>query len=272
MKKVAIVIPYHKSKINNEEKISLEIAKKKFFNLNKFLLIPDNIKLKFDTTNFQIKKIDPIYFSTYLKYNDFLINEKFYRIFSDYDYILIYQLDCLFFSTESELKKFMFFDFIGPPHINIKKRRFTGTLNGGFSLRNVNSCIDVLNSKKFNVFNFKYIQIRHFFGRKRIFRLIKFFFSIFIILIFNKIFNKEIKSFSTIFFENFTKYYNEDVFWSLFVNLFKKDFNLPSFEKALSFGFDKDAKIMFELNKRNLPLGCHCWYKDGNYQFWKRYI
>lgn len=272
MKKIAIVIPNHKSHINEEEIISLKSAKKHFIKYDKFFLIPGNLELDFDISGFDIKKIDPTYFSTYLKYNEFLVNKKFYEIFLDYDYILIYQLDCLFFQAESELEKFIFYDFIGPPHINIRKKRFTGTMNGGFSLRRIDSCIEALESKKFNLLNFKYVQIRHFLSIKRSIRLVSFLTKVFIQFLLKKIFKREKVSFSKLFFQNFSKYFNEDVFWSLFVNLFKKDFKLPGFKQASSFGFDKDPKIMFELNSQKLPLGCHCWYKDGNRLFWDKYI
>lgn len=272
MQKIAIVIPYHKSEIDKYEKISLEFAKKKFIKYDKFFLIPNQLKLNFDIANFQIKKIEPDHFSTYLKYNQFLINNKFYEIFKNYDYILIYQLDCLFFSNEIELEKFMLFDFIGSPHINIKKKRFTGVYNGGFSLRKVHACIEVLNSRKFNLYNFKKIQMRYFLSIKRFFHLIKFFSDVIIKYIANKYFMKKNTTFTNIFLIIFSKYFNEDVFWSLFANLFKKDFSLPDFEKALSFAFDKDPQIMFKLNNHKLPLGCHCWFKDGNHDFWKKFI
>jgi hypothetical protein len=270
--KIAIVIPNHKQEITNEEKISLNNAKNKFLVYEKFLLIPNNLKMNFDTNGFKIKETNPVFFSTYINYNKFLLNSDFYKNFGEFDYVLIFQLDCLFFSNEKNLKYFSSFDFVGPPHINIKKKRFSGTLNGGFSFRKVSSCIKTLKSEKFNIFNFRYIQIRYFLNKNRFFHFLKFFTEVFILSIFTKIFKRKTYNFSNIFFKVFPKYYNEDIFWSIFSNLFDKNFKIASFKEALSFGFDKDPEQMFKLNNNKLPLGCHCWYKGENKNFWRNFF
>lgn len=59
---------------------------------------------------------------------------------------------------------------------------------------------------------------------------------------------------------------NEDIIWSLFVP-FKK----PTSLKALEFAFEMDPEKSFEINKRQLPFGCHAWEKY-NPEFWNRYI
>ena len=59
---------------------------------------------------------------------------------------------------------------------------------------------------------------------------------------------------------------NEDIIWSLFVP-FKK----PNYLKALAFAFEMNPEQSFELNKRQLPFGCHAWEKY-NPEFWKMYI
>src|SRR5690606_2463012 len=65
-----------------------------------------------------------------------------------------------------------------------------------------------------------------------------------------------------------TSLYNEDTFWSK--ELF--EFKYPTVEEALEFSFDKYPGLCYIENNKNLPMGCHGWYKWKNRTFWKRHI
>ena len=79
------------------------------------------------------------------------MTEQFYRAFSAYEYILIYQLDCLVFA--SNLKEWCRkgWDYVGAPWLNSPDDPAQGFLavgNGGLSLRRVTSALAVFNSNQ----------------------------------------------------------------------------------------------------------------------------
>ena len=67
----------------------------------------------------------------------------------------------------------------------------------------------------------------------------------------------------------------EDIFWSLFSVMYKKNFNIIKPKLAIDFGFDfKDPKELFKINENSnqLPVGCHNWWSKENIDFWKKYF
>lgn len=61
---------------------------------------------------------------------------------------------------------------------------------------------------------------------------------------------------------------NEDVFWAVVPT----NFNYPSLQEALTFGFDTNPKYCLDMCNGQLPFGCHSWSKPRYYKFWKNYI
>jgi hypothetical protein len=62
--------------------------------------------------------------------------------------------------------------------------------------------------------------------------------------------------------------HNEDIFWALV----PQQLRLPSVEEAISFGFDVKPQLCYELNHRQLPMGCHGFNKELYRDFWKQFI
>ena len=54
-------------------------------------------------------------FTSRNSYSKLLLSSKFYERFSDYDYMLIYQLDCLIFSNDLKKWTDLNYDYIGAP-------------------------------------------------------------------------------------------------------------------------------------------------------------
>ncbi len=54
--------------------------------------------------------------------------------------------------------------------------------------------------------------------------------------------------------------------------MYKKNFNIIKPKLAIDFGFDKDPKELFKINKGKLPFGCHNCWNDENNDFWKNYF
>ena len=273
MKKIAIIIPFHKQTLNDHEEKSLQCLLNKADIENIFLILPEKFKENFNYQN--IKKIyfDNKYFKSQKTYNRLLLSIDFFLRFDSYNYILIYQLDSFLIKGVNELKNFYGEDYIGSPHFNVKKRRFNGVLNGGFSMRAVQPSTKVLRSEKINItFGVIIPVLRYFVGLNRLKSFLCFIFKITTIYISDRIFKKKKVTICNVIINEFPNHYNEDIFWSLFAKLFVPNFKVANHQVAMKFGFDKDPELLLNENSNQLPLGCHNWWSKVNIDFWKKYF
>ena len=60
--------------------------------------------------------------------------------------------------------------------------------------------------------------------------------------------------------------------FGVYFQLCIKNFNIIKPKLAIDFGFDKDPKELFKINKGKLPFGCHNCWNDENNDFWKNYF
>ena len=97
---VAIVVPTNKSALTSDEQISLAHLRHFLGGYDKYLVLPRSGELHLP--DFQIKKFDDKFFGSPKANSRLMLSEAFYREFSNYKYILIYQLDCLVFSNSVE--------------------------------------------------------------------------------------------------------------------------------------------------------------------------
>ena len=94
---------------------------------------------------FRVERFKDDYFKSQKGYNALCLSDEFYERFSDYEYMLIYQLDAFVFSNQ--LMKFCLkgYDYIGAPLLRGSwKGNRNRVGNGGFSLRNIKSCLRML--------------------------------------------------------------------------------------------------------------------------------
>lgn len=151
MKKVAIVIPIYRTKLTNNEEISLSQAINILKNYDKYFILPSS--LQWSCKNIENIIFDDKWFESNQTYSRLLMNEEFYKQFNQYEYILIYQLDAFVF--EDNLKHFcdLGYDYIGAPWLSGLiyywgyKYNTLYVGNGGFSLRNVCKCIELIKSR-----------------------------------------------------------------------------------------------------------------------------
>ena len=175
------------------------------------------------------------YFTSIQSYSHLMVAEEFYTTFADYEYILIYQLDCLVFSNELARWCCAGWDYIGAPWFKDFSEETAEGLwavgNGGLSLRKVTSALDVLRLARIDE-NDKGRPLR------------------------------ELRE---------DPEFHEDIFWSFYANKISHDFNIASPTEALAFSFETAPRHCFELNMRRLPFGCHAWTVYDR-SFWGRYL
>ena len=257
-KQAAVVIPVYKPQFSAYEQIALQQCFKVLKSYPIIFVKPGSLTLSPPVppaVNYEVISFDDEYFVDIEGYNKLMLSTEFYESFTDYQYILIHQLDAFVFSDRLSFWCSQGYDYIGAPWISKKaSRNFFSWLNasiknylyvrynvksndglpkidrqmenrvgnGGFSLRRVelftNYCI------KFKPLSERYISMQH-------------------------------------------PWFNEDIFWSIELNRKKKNLKIPDLKKGLQFAFETNLETAFSKNNRQLPFGCHAW--DKNIDFWQ---
>jgi hypothetical protein len=262
VKQVTVIIPIYKSEPDNLEKNSFFQCQKILGHYPVFLVAPAGLDVSFYTNNFpsiNVKFFDSSYFNSTLSYNRLMLAPSFYSAWSDYEYMLIYQLDAYVFKDELKIWCEKGFDYVGAPVHNFILDNFTpeieiATLNGGFSLRKIASFLQILHSFHF-IYSLKDLLNANlknslFLGP---FRALYFFLT----------------GNNTYFLLN--KYdRNEDYFWAIIAPQKNQSFKVASVNESLQFSFDNKPEKSFELANKKLSFGCHA--IDKNITFWKKHI
>lgn len=241
-KQVVVVIPIYKAELSNSERISLQQCISVLANYPIVIAKPDQLNISFLLKEFpslKTKSFQNYYFENIAGYNQLMISTGFYKSFSEYEYMLIYQLDAFVFKDNLQEWCRSGYDYIGAPGLEperLFKLQATDTkelanalssqrpvLNGGLSLRRISSMI-------------RYLKIYKLFFPKWV--------------------------------GNEDKLFSLDARRLAPLRLFIK---LPHWETALQFAFEKSPAASFELNAQELPFGCHAWEKYDP-EFWKGFI
>jgi len=240
---VAVVIPIYKSELTEYEKVSLDRCLQVLGTHPIIVIAPDELSVETihsltANNNIAVEQFDNSYFKNVDSYSKLLLLPDFYRRFTCYKYILIYQLDAFVFSDSLLEWCSLGYDYIGAPWINIetpdlffnrgigKYLRLIGITpkkvgNGGFSLRKIRSALIVL-----------------------------------------------------MIMGDFTRRWptNEDIFWSIEVPKYSLGFfKIPDASLAKKFSIELEPKQCFKDNGNILPFGCHAWEKY-DIDFWRPFL
>lgn len=263
MKKYCIIIPIYKETLDCVEEISLKRLRKVLVDdkMNVgvwhemkdyspvYLVCPEGL----DTSAYEkiynvgypeidLKKIEfePGYFMSTATYSQLCISYDFYDKFSEYEYMLIYQLDCYLF--EDKIKEWCDkgYDYIGGPILSTdcgwdtvknsrKGKKWTPYVgNGGFSLRKIETFKDITDPNG---------ELR------RKYRLTD-------------------DVLSKVIFED--KYFCNDLY-----NFYELD--IPGWIEATNFAVDMSVDVIYDYFKLNTkPMGIHS--VDKNIRWWKKII
>jgi len=251
--KLQIVIPIHKSSLNEYETISLNRCFKILSHYTITMIKPEgldtsSIEHSYNFSNIEI--FDSRFFDSISSYNHLLLSTNFYKRFEKSEYILILQPDVYIFTDNLPYWIEKGYDYTGAPWISstsfsnsIHRIRMLTHLfftekkdvvhryetrnrvgNGGFSLRKVSTHIKLSILMKENI---KYYEDNQ--G---------------------------------------TDQFNEDIFWSIEPQKKGYDYTTPSAKEARNFAFDINPKRNLRLNNHILPMACHGWFKGKRLKFW----
>ncbi len=269
MYKAVVVIPVYRGDIDEYEKISFRqnisilrnypvtIITHRSVDLSFFLEVSDSLDKPL-----LIEYLDETEFADIEAYNKLMISSHLYRLFKDYDYMLLCQLDCFVF--EDSLMEWMEKDYsyIGAPwverfqqdNLNAPVR---GMGNGGLSLRKINHCLKVLTSfsyvrkpaqLKVDIFNTN---------------------NSFLIKVISLLHSLTISNNTFYLFNDWS--FNEDLFWAKVADRNFSWFMVPDWREALGFSIEMQPRRFVQLNSNNLPFGCHAWW-TYDLDFWRPHI
>ncbi len=238
------------------------------------LAVYENIALKLNRTFF-VEYFNKFYFDSVQSYNKLCLSKDFYLRFSQYEYMLIYQLDAWVFRDELTYWCDKGYDYIGAPLFwpvlqeqNIYKMSYVG--NGGLSLRKISYCIKVLSKSSYLPYLKPTGIFRIYYNNnwlpasyiKKI-GLIK---QIPFILL-------KLMGFKNNLHYMYRSFVNEDMILSCYAKYaWGINVHLPSLMEASRFSFETHPSFLFRLNGGNLPFGCHAFQKYEYHSFWKKYI
>ena len=246
-----VIIPIYRNKISALEMRSLQQA---YDVLNKHPLTvikPASLDLSELLSNFPqltVKSFDDSFFADIAGYNRLMLSDTLYSCFSQTKYILIYQLDAYVFRDELVCWCEKDYDYISAPWLKkpvynkpvisfiMKLFRIYYTSKG---IKNKQDLYDKIGNGGFSLRKVD----SHYEATIKYREQISFFLN------------------------QKGHLYNEDVFWAT-ISFFK----YPDVNEALAFSFDKYPSLCYKRNKKNLPFGCHGWYKRKMKPFWKPVI
>ena len=140
-KRVAVVIPVPRMPLQRDEEISFRQLRHHLFAYDSILIAPATLDV--DALGLPVRRFPDSCFTSVGSYNRLLLTPTFYDAFSDYEYILTYQLDCLVFSGDLDRWCDRGWDYVGAPWFPNFTAGPEGGLwrvgNGGFSLRRVDA-------------------------------------------------------------------------------------------------------------------------------------
>jgi hypothetical protein len=250
---VVITIPLYQTNLRDFEIASLKQCLSVLGDFPISFVVPKNLDLTDFVKTYKLEKcsfetFNDDFFTSVLGYNRLMLSEQFYKRFTEYKHLLIYQLDAYVFKNELLDWCLKDYDYIGAPwiasqpsfiknieklfHSKKKKERskiFFKVGNGGLSLRNVQKHAEIAFEMQ-----------------------------------------EEIAQMLSSNKDDFTVM--EDVFWSIKVPEVYPDFNIPFYKEALGFAIDRKPELAFKLNKNQLPFGCHGFEKPKVKSFWKTKI
>lgn len=262
---VAIVIPIYKMNLNTAERFSIENTIKVLSRHNIFFIAPKKLAAWMERyvtglnkAGIQAIYFDNRYFSSINSYNKLLLSSAFYRVFSNYRFMLIVQPDALVFSDMLNDWMEKDYSYIGAPWFYGMEQperplKFLGVGNGGLSLRRIDDFIRVLSQPRYipNSFAIKAGSKRKALGRFIRYIYHRYFFAYNIAPLLPRV--------------------NEDIFWGILVPDKFKFFLVPTPVEAIRFAFDAEPAFLYELTDHQLPFGCHAWEKY-DLGFWKEVL
>lgn len=258
---VAVAVPVYRPELDADESISLRHLQHHLSGFDRYLVLPESLEPSLP--GFEPLRFPDRFLESRRGYSALMLSSGFYRRFRAYDYVLIYQLDCLVFSDRLLEWCTKGYDYVAPVHTIGEHSPMVG--NGGFSLRRVESFLRVLESRVRSVDPAVYWTenwaSRPF--RVRLANLPRRYAKH--LVAFNGV-QREIRQLNRA-----SHGWAEDWFWTLRPEAYLPEFRRAPPEEGMRFAFNEAPRETFEAIGRQLPFGCHGW-NTFDRAFWEPYL
>ena len=146
---VVIIVPIYKSVLNEFERISLLQLKKILGSYEIVFIAPESLIFDYGSLiqSATVIRFEDDFFLSAHTYSLLMLSVEFYKRFLDYEYMLVYQTDAFVFRDDLRYFCNLKYDYIGAPYDDDSVMFYdSGSQvgNGGFSLRNIESCLNLV--------------------------------------------------------------------------------------------------------------------------------
>ena len=277
--RVSVAIPIYKQMPSDDEMASLRQCVKILGNYDIFLVCPESLDIgiyeKETSQDFKCMRFPSFYFDGIEGYSQLMTSRIFYNQFSDYDYMLVYQLDAWVFKDELEKWCKKGYDYIGAPwfeHQNGKswteiERNADGsyrlwlTGNGGLSLRRV-AAFKTITRRFQRAQTVKEVFFNEYGSLKDLGRCL-------LLCCGPWIGTNSMRH----LIKSEAMRVGEDAFFCHTLAKTRFKLSVPSPEEAAFFAFECQPAYLFQyVTQGVLPFGCHAWRKYEYEEFWKGFI
>lgn len=252
MKLVKIVVPIYKIDLDEFEQKSLRRSIQVLKNFTFSIVCPEGLDISkiepyFQNVSWEVLRLDSQFFQGIEGYNRLMLSEEFYKEFLDVEYILICQTDVFVFRDDLIYWCEKNYDYIGAPWIASPQNAWNKWM---LKIRNA------FNSKKKSDHHFFKVGNGGFSLRKvqTMFRIVT-------------ELKPEIEK--MLLTRDEMKFYQEDVFISLYAPRFFPEMKIPDYKEAVDFCIDRKPHIAFKINGNKLPFACHGFNKPKVKAFWE---
>jgi hypothetical protein len=276
-RQVCITIPIYKSffKLDVNEAISWQQCISVLGKYHFQLICPEG----FDTAGYgealgeanikwETQRFKASYFANIQGYNKLMLSKEFYERFSQYEYMLLYQLDAFIFKDDLDYWCSQGYAYIGAPwfkgyHTTVEAAQLWKVGNGGFTLRRIADALRALHTpaliQTWSAVISDHFRAGRLYGYTHLHSLLK------------RLFLGNNTYWLLNDFHQRQQWYQEDYFWGVVCDECFAWYRVPPPVEALAFSFEVLPAKMYELNQHRLPMGCHAWEKY-DFDFWKPFI
>ncbi len=246
------MIPCYRATLRPFEDLALRQCTNVLSAHDTFIIKPESLDLSSLSDRHGIPKVESFadrFFAGVAGYNQLMLSDEFYARFASYDYMLIYQLDAFVFRDELLTWCEAGYDYIGAPwlpeapapsglrEVYVKARQY--------AYRWLNKNDPASNGA--HKAQYMYAVGNGGFSLRRVSAM-------------RAVLNA-MPSIVDAYGRVDGKVHHEDLFFSIEANRYWPRVRVPSFRKAAGFAWELQPTVARELNKGQLPFGCHGWNK-----------
>lgn len=262
-KQVAIVVPIYRTELDATEMVALRALERHLGQYDRFVVHPISLTPPAALDGLTPMPLSPRRFRGIGAYSAMLMSPSFYRRFSDYRYILIYQTDCLVFRDALAGWCEAGFSYVGAPWLrkdrDRKRRYYVAVGNGGLSLRHVQDHLRVLQAPRLGLPPRSDQSCRFFHSWRQGKRLLAHWLR-------SRLSRRPAAHTIRRHFDQ-----AEDMFWAYYAPLLDQDYRIAPVEAALRFARERSAEGDFPKTRDDLPFGAHGWHKIDT-EGWRAFI